>query len=141
MGVAEKATAAGASVKDNVFAMFGGGPKKEKKEEEDVDEPSGSSKAKTAEDDDKAPEEEADVHFEPVVHLTEKVDTKTNELEECTFKIGRSCSNLIVRAASGRSAALAMSDCSSIARTARPDLSCVVTRHSRSAPTTMSYQT
>merc|ERR1711881_10611 len=86
--VAEKATAAGASVKDNVFAMLGGGPKKEKKEEEDVDEPSGSSKAKTAEGDDKAPEEEADVHFEPVIRLTEKVDTKTNEeLEECTFKM------------------------------------------------------
>lgn len=48
--VTEKATAAGAAVKDNVFSMFGGGPKKEKKEEEDVDEPSGSSKAKPADD-------------------------------------------------------------------------------------------
>jgi len=29
-----------------------------------------------------------EVHFEPVVHLTEKVDTKTNEeLEEQTFKM------------------------------------------------------
>ena len=37
---------------------------------------------------DKAEEEEADVHFEPVVHLTEKVDTKTNEeAEEQTFKM------------------------------------------------------
>lgn len=36
----------------------------------------------------KVEEEEADVSFEPVVHLTEKVDTKTNEeLEECTFKM------------------------------------------------------
>lgn len=36
---------------------------------------------------DEAPESE-DVHFEPVVHLTEKVETKTNEeLEEQTFKM------------------------------------------------------
>ena len=39
-----------------------------------------------------APQDEApespDVHFEPVVHLTEKVETKTNEeLEEQTFKM------------------------------------------------------
>ncbi|EDN06009.1 hypothetical protein HCAG_02612 [Histoplasma mississippiense (nom. inval.)] len=39
-----------------------------------------------AADDDE--EEEADVHFEPVVHLTEKVEIKTNEeLEEQTFKM------------------------------------------------------
>src|SRR5262245_20247158 len=32
--------------------------------------------------------EEPDVEFKPVVHLTEKVDTKTNEeLEEQTFKM------------------------------------------------------
>jgi len=91
--VTEKATAAGAAVKDNVFSMFGGGPQKEKKvEEDDVNERSGSSKAvaaaKEADEEDKVPEEETDVHFEPVVHLTEKVDTKTNEeLEECTFKM------------------------------------------------------
>ena len=37
---------------------------------------------------DKAEEEEADVHFEPVVRLTEKVDTKTNEeAEEQSFKM------------------------------------------------------
>ena len=37
---------------------------------------------------DKAEEEEADVHFEPVVRLTEKVETKTNEeAEEQTFKM------------------------------------------------------
>ncbi|KAJ9627880.1 Ran GTPase binding protein Sbp1 [Taxawa tesnikishii (nom. ined.)] len=85
----EAAADAAAAVKDNVFSMFGGGAKKEKKEEEDVDEPSGSSKAKKTEDDDnKAEEEEANVHFEPVVHLTEKVDTKTNEeLEEQVFKM------------------------------------------------------
>lgn len=36
----------------------------------------------------KAEEEEADVHFEPVVHLTEQVETKTHEeAEEQTFKM------------------------------------------------------
>ncbi|MCJ1298687.1 single stranded nucleic acid binding protein [Hypocenomyce scalaris] len=89
--VASSATSAAAGVKDNVFSMFGGGAKKEKKEEpeDDPEEASGSSKAKKdaeAEDDD-APES-PEVHFDPVVHLTEKVDTKTNEeLEEQTFKM------------------------------------------------------
>lgn len=33
-------------------------------------------------------EESADVHFEPVIRLTEKVETKTNEeLEEQSFKM------------------------------------------------------
>ena len=90
--VAETATAA----KENVFSMFGGGAKKEAKKDDDEEDNdrSGSAKAqkeKAAEggdDDDKAEEEEADVHFEPVVHLTEKVDTKTNEeAEEQTFKM------------------------------------------------------
>jgi len=83
----EKATEAAAAVKDNVFSMFGGGPAKVKKEEaDDVDEPSGASKPKGEEED---PEnEEPDVEFQPVVHLTEKVDTKTNEeLEEQVFKM------------------------------------------------------
>ncbi|KAL5051824.1 hypothetical protein BDW71DRAFT_169520 [Aspergillus fruticulosus] len=72
---------------DSVFSMFGGGPKKEKKEEEEVDEPSGSSKAQKAEDEEEAPES-PDVHFEPVIRLTETVETKTNEeLEEQTFKM------------------------------------------------------
>ena len=36
----------------------------------------------------KAAEEEADVHFEPIVKLTEKVDTKTHEeAEEVAFKM------------------------------------------------------
>jgi Ran-binding protein 1 len=36
----------------------------------------------------KAEEEEADVHFEPVVHLTDKVETRTNEeAEEQSFKM------------------------------------------------------
>merc|ERR1712169_153653 len=83
---------AATGVKDSVFSMFGGGAKKERKVEEDEgakDEPSGSSKAKKEdEDEDKAEEEEADVEFEPVVRLTEKVDTKTNEeLEEQVFKM------------------------------------------------------
>ncbi|KAK1146108.1 Ran GTPase binding protein Sbp1 [Aspergillus melleus] len=74
---------------DSVFSMFGGGPKKEKKEEpEDAkDEPSGSSKAQKGEDEDEAPES-PEVHFEPVIRLTEKVETKTNEeLEEQMFKM------------------------------------------------------
>lgn len=39
--------------------------------------------------DEETPENaEPDVHFEPVVHLTEKVETKTNEeAEEQTFKM------------------------------------------------------
>ncbi|PYI11116.1 putative Ran-specific GTPase-activating protein 1 [Aspergillus sclerotiicarbonarius CBS 121057] len=74
---------------DSVFSMFGGGPKKEKQEEpqDAKDEPSGSSKAQKGEDEDEAPES-PDVHFEPVIRLTEKVETKTNEeLEEQTFKM------------------------------------------------------
>ncbi|KAK2737566.1 hypothetical protein FQN57_007501 [Myotisia sp. PD_48] len=75
---------------ENVFSMFGGGPRKvRKQEEDDVNEPSGSSKAKKEEDADGADAEaEPDVHFEPVIHLTEKVETKTNEeLEEQVFKM------------------------------------------------------
>ncbi|KAL9606808.1 MAG: hypothetical protein Q9179_000016 [Wetmoreana sp. 5 TL-2023] len=97
---ATSATAAAAGVKDNVFSMFGGGAKKEKKEEPEdaAAEASGSAKAKRDAEaaeadkegeggDEEAPES-PDVHFEPVVRLTEKVDTKTNEeLEEQTFKM------------------------------------------------------
>ncbi|CAF9908456.1 single stranded nucleic acid binding protein [Imshaugia aleurites] len=94
---AGSATTAAAGVKDSVFSMFGGGAKKEKKEEPEgeTEDRSGSSKAKkdaeAAEADeggeDDAPES-PDVHFEPVVHLTEKVETKTNEeAEEQTFKM------------------------------------------------------
>ena len=68
--------------------------KEAKKDDDEENDRSGSAKAqkeKAAEggdDDDKVEEEEADVHFEPVVHLTEKVDTKTNEeAEEQTFKM------------------------------------------------------
>ncbi|BCR88677.1 Ran GTPase-binding protein YRB1 [Aspergillus chevalieri] len=76
---------------DSVFSMFGGGPKKEKKEEEESqeakDEPSGSSKAQKEGEEEEAPES-PEVHFEPVIRLTEKVETKTNEeLEEQTFKM------------------------------------------------------
>lgn len=95
--VNEKASDAATAAKENVFSMFGGGPKKEAKQE-DADaenDRSGSSKAQKDkeaaekdDDDDKADEEEADAHFEPVVHLTEKVETKTNEeAEEQTFKM------------------------------------------------------
>lgn len=76
-----------------VFSMFGGGAKKEKKEEEDRGDVSGSAKsqreaaAAAADDEEQAPESE-DVHFEPVIRLTEKVETKTNEeSEEQTFKM------------------------------------------------------
>ncbi|KAJ4351163.1 Ran GTPase binding protein Sbp1 [Didymosphaeria variabile] len=85
--VANAASTATTAVKDNVFSMFGGGPKKEKKEEvDDADEPSGASKPKG--EDENPENEEPEVDFQPVVHLTEKVDTKTNEeLEEQTFKM------------------------------------------------------
>jgi Ran-binding protein 1 len=101
--ITEKATEAAAAVKDNVFSMFGGGPAKVKKEEtDDVNEPSGASKPKgevrippdgsygilTQRQDEDPENEEPDVDFQPVVHLTEKVDTKTNEeLEEQVFKM------------------------------------------------------
>lgn len=78
-----------------VFSMFGGGQKKEKKEDEDRGDTSGSAKAqreaaeaaKAEAGEEEAPESE-DVHFEPVVKLTEKVETKTNEeSEEQLFKM------------------------------------------------------
>ncbi|KAL4887451.1 RanBP1 domain-containing protein [Aspergillus karnatakaensis] len=86
---AETVKDAATKTSDSVFSMFGGGPKKEKKEEadDDVNEPSGSSKAQKAEDEDEAPES-PEVHFEPVIRLTETVETKTNEeLEEQAFKM------------------------------------------------------
>ncbi|KAL2206253.1 hypothetical protein CC79DRAFT_1322726 [Sarocladium strictum] len=74
----------------SVFSMFGGGAKKEKKEDEDRGDTSGSAKAQreaAAADEDQAPESE-DVHFEPVIKLTEKIETKTNEeSEEQLFKM------------------------------------------------------
>ncbi|KAL4785571.1 RanBP1 domain-containing protein [Aspergillus varians] len=85
---AETVKDAGIKTTDSIFSMFGGGPKKEKKEEtDDVNEPSGSSKAQKGEDEEEAPES-PEVHFEPVIRLTETVETKTNEeLEEQTFKM------------------------------------------------------
>lgn len=93
----EQATETASAMKDNVFSMFGGGAKKDVKKEDPADEEndrSGSAKAQKEKtdaeggDDEKDEEEETDVHFEPVVHLTEKVETKTNEeLEEQTFKM------------------------------------------------------
>jgi len=86
-------TSAASAVSDNVFSMFGGGAKKEKKDEdEDRGETSGSAKAQKAAAAEENPEDEApeseDVHFEPVIRLTEKVEVKTNEeLEEQTFKM------------------------------------------------------
>ncbi|KAJ6785253.1 hypothetical protein PWT90_11182 [Aphanocladium album] len=75
-----------------VFSMFGGGAKKEKKDDEDRGDNSGSAKAqrdaaKAEGGEEEAPESE-DVHFEPVIKLTEKVETKTNEeSEEQLFKM------------------------------------------------------
>ncbi|KAL2829983.1 RanBP1 domain-containing protein [Aspergillus cavernicola] len=85
---AETVKDAATKTSDSVFSMFGGGPKKEKKEEtEDVNDRSGSSKAQKGEDEDEAPES-PEVHFEPVIRLTETIETKTNEeLEEQTFKM------------------------------------------------------
>lgn len=89
---AGNATAAATGVKDSVFSMFGGGEKKEKKlaEEDDAakNEPSGSSKAAKEKEDEDEVEENPDIHFEPVVHLTQTVETKTHEeAEEQTFKM------------------------------------------------------
>lgn len=72
----------------NVFSMFGGA-KKEKKEDteegEKVEEKKEKSESK--EEDEVAEEEEADVHFEPLVQL-EKVEVKTNEEdEEVLYKV------------------------------------------------------
>lgn len=91
----ESAAETASAVKDNVFSMFGGGSKTAKKDDtEEENDRSGSAKAQKEKaeaeggDDEKTEEEEADVHFEPVVHLTEKVETRTNEeLEEQTFKM------------------------------------------------------
>ncbi|KAG5928553.1 single stranded nucleic acid binding protein [Claviceps africana] len=76
-----------------VFSMFGGGAKKERKDDdEDRGDNSGSAKAhrdaaRAEAGDDEVPESE-DVHFEPVIKLTEKVETKTNEeSEEQLFKM------------------------------------------------------
>ncbi|KAF7513098.1 hypothetical protein GJ744_011364 [Endocarpon pusillum] len=90
---ASTASAAASGVKDSMFSMFGGGVRKEKKVEEDDEEarnePSGSSKAQKKDADAEEEVEQAeDVHFEPVVHLTEKVETKTHEeAEDQTFKM------------------------------------------------------
>lgn len=66
----------------NVFLMFGA--KKEKKEEEEKkedDEKKEEKKDDAAKGSDNEADEEAEVHFEPLVHL-EKVEVKTNEEEE-----------------------------------------------------------
>jgi Ran-binding protein 1 len=82
----------------SVFSMFGGGAKKEKKDDEDRGDNSGSAKAqreaaeaaKEGEGDDEAAAaaDNEDVHYDPVIQLTEKVETKTNEeMEEQMFKM------------------------------------------------------
>ncbi|KAK3938352.1 RanBP1 domain-containing protein [Diplogelasinospora grovesii] len=83
-----------------VFSMFGGGAKKVKEEDEDRGDKSGSAKyqkdlaaaaasaSKEGGEEEEAPPESEDIHFEPVIQLTEKVDVKTNEeSEEQLFKM------------------------------------------------------
>ncbi|KAI1075314.1 hypothetical protein F5B20DRAFT_560335 [Whalleya microplaca] len=73
----------------SVFSMFGGGAKKEKKDDdEDRGDNSGSAKAQReaaaaakGDGEEDVPESE-DVHFEPIVKLTEKVKTVTHEESE-----------------------------------------------------------
>lgn len=87
----EETSASSGVPTSNVFSMFGA--KKEKKEEkeelkeEEKKEERKEEKKKDDEDGEGADEEEADVHFEPLVHL-EKVDVKTNEEDEdVLFKV------------------------------------------------------
>lgn len=84
--VEESSTSSGVPT-SNFFSMFGA--KKEKKEEElktEEKEDKEDKKEKT-EEGEGADEEEADVHFEPLVHL-EKVDVKTNEEnEDVVYKV------------------------------------------------------
>jgi len=84
----------------SVFSLFGGGARKEKIDDDGSrgdtsgraavsrEAAAGENKAGGgAEDEDQAPESH-DVHFEPVIHLTEKVEVKTNEeSEEQVFKM------------------------------------------------------
>ncbi|KAI5806342.1 RanBP1 domain-containing protein [Geopyxis carbonaria] len=76
----------------NVFSMFGGGATKKKEEvkddtEDKQEKTNDVSNYLTQISQDEAPES-PDVHFEPVVHLTEKIDAKTHEeSEEQTFKM------------------------------------------------------
>lgn len=80
---AEESTSSGVPT-SNVFSMFGAKKEKKEEKEEDKDELKKEDKKEekeTKDDDEAADEEEADVHFEPLVHL-EKVDVKTNEEDE-----------------------------------------------------------
>lgn len=85
MSESSKDTASGVPT-SSVFLMFGG--KKEEPKELKVEKVEKEEKEKKDEkDEDAADEEEAEVHFEPLVHL-ERVDVKTNEEdEEVLFKI------------------------------------------------------
>lgn len=65
----------------NVFAMFGGAKKKETKDEE---EESKEENKEAAADEEEAPES-PEVHFTPVIELTEKVEIKSEEDDEETL--------------------------------------------------------
>jgi len=76
------------ALKPSVLAMFGGArPPKEEKPDDD-DEPSGRAGASKGKAEENPENEEPDVDFKPVVHLTEKVEIKTlEENEDSVFKL------------------------------------------------------
>lgn len=81
---------AASSTKDSLFSMFGGGSKEKKRAEpeEDIKDKEERKEGGKGDGEGEEVEESPDVHFEPVVHLTKEVETKTNEeMEEQTFKM------------------------------------------------------
>ncbi|KAI9756820.1 MAG: hypothetical protein M1815_002803 [Lichina confinis] len=81
---------AASSTKDSLFSMFGGGSKEKKRAEpeDDIKDKAERKEGGKADAEGEEVEESPDVHFEPVVHLTKEVETKTNEeMEEQTFKM------------------------------------------------------
>ncbi|KAH3684560.1 hypothetical protein WICPIJ_004450 [Wickerhamomyces pijperi] len=68
----------------NVFAMFGGASTKKKEVKEDEEETKEEKKEESAADEEEAPES-PEVHFTPVIELTEKVEIKSEEDEEETL--------------------------------------------------------
>ncbi|CAK7901203.1 ran-specific GTPase-activating protein 1 [[Candida] anglica] len=86
---AAAAAAPAAVPTSNIFSMFGAKKEKKEDEEETKKEVKEEKKeeSKEAKEDEGAEEEEAEVHFEPLVQL-EKVEVKTNEEdEEVLYKV------------------------------------------------------